>query len=215
MISCPDVRKDIIRQHYNISTVFYRLLWGQHIHHGLWSGDESPKVSGSSADGTAGPRSRYSAERSSCRYWLRNGRFINSPRSPSELSGYWCDNQFFPEAMGRMVVTVRRDVFIRARFVCHDAETVELPQESFDVAWSVECTEHLFDKPAFFRMATWLRPGGKVAIVHGSPVTILSRKCSDNWSMMSVRASSVRRWDREKGLCRLAYVRRPEDDSGA
>mgnify|MGYP000694346485 FL=1 len=33
------------------------------------------------------------------------------------------------------------------------------------MAWSVECTEHLFDKAAFFRkMATWLRPGGKVAI---------------------------------------------------
>ncbi|MCA9012923.1 MAG: class I SAM-dependent methyltransferase, partial [Planctomycetaceae bacterium] len=44
MISCPDVRKDVIRQHYNISTIFYRVLWGQHIHHGLWSANESPKL---------------------------------------------------------------------------------------------------------------------------------------------------------------------------
>ena len=50
-------------------------------------------------------------------------------------------------------------------FVCDDAENVEFPVESFDVAWSIECTEHLFDKAAFFKkMATWLRPGGKVAI---------------------------------------------------
>ena len=31
--------------------------------------------------------------------------------------------------------------------------------------WSIECTEHLFDKPQFFRrVGQWLRPGGRVAI---------------------------------------------------
>ena len=50
-------------------------------------------------------------------------------------------------------------------FRCVDAEQIELPEESFDVVWSVECTEHLFDKSQFFRRAaTWLRPGGTMAI---------------------------------------------------
>lgn len=44
MISCPSVQKDVIRNHYNVTTLFYRLLWGQHIHHGLWSSNESPRV---------------------------------------------------------------------------------------------------------------------------------------------------------------------------
>jgi len=44
MISCPDVRKDVIRQHYNISTLFYWLLWGRHIHHGYWEANEAPQV---------------------------------------------------------------------------------------------------------------------------------------------------------------------------
>ena len=44
MISCPNVQKNVIRQHYNISAIFCRILWGQHIHHGLWSADETPKV---------------------------------------------------------------------------------------------------------------------------------------------------------------------------
>ena len=44
MIFCPDVRKDVIRQHYNISTLFYWLLWGRHIHHGYWEANEAPQV---------------------------------------------------------------------------------------------------------------------------------------------------------------------------
>src|SRR5207302_8066184 len=36
MISCPTVSKPDIRFHYDLTTVFYRLLWGRHIHHGLW-----------------------------------------------------------------------------------------------------------------------------------------------------------------------------------
>src|SRR5579863_7901257 len=44
MISCPTVKKESIRWHYNISTPFYRLLWGPHIHHGLWEKDESPRL---------------------------------------------------------------------------------------------------------------------------------------------------------------------------
>jgi tocopherol O-methyltransferase len=44
MIVCPSVRKQDIRSHYNLTTLFYRLLWGRHIHHGLWSGDESASV---------------------------------------------------------------------------------------------------------------------------------------------------------------------------
>src|SRR5579864_7325722 len=32
-----------IRKHYNLATPFYRLLWGPHIHHGLWDADEEPR----------------------------------------------------------------------------------------------------------------------------------------------------------------------------
>ena len=53
----------------------------------------------------------------------------------------------------------------RTEFRCADAESVELGAETFDVVWSIECTEHLFDKPQFFaRAARWLRPGGTMAI---------------------------------------------------
>ena len=43
MLSCPSVQKQEIRGHYDLSTPFYRLLWGPHIHHGLWEAQESPR----------------------------------------------------------------------------------------------------------------------------------------------------------------------------
>jgi tocopherol O-methyltransferase len=51
------------------------------------------------------------------------------------------------------------------QWLCADADEMEFPPASFDVVWSIECTEHLFDKPQFFRrLAGWLKPGGRVAI---------------------------------------------------
>ncbi|MCA9072249.1 MAG: class I SAM-dependent methyltransferase, partial [Planctomycetaceae bacterium] len=43
MLECPSVKKEVIRGHYDLSTPFYRLLWGQHIHHGLWNDSEPAK----------------------------------------------------------------------------------------------------------------------------------------------------------------------------
>src|SRR5689334_10257142 len=53
----------------------------------------------------------------------------------------------------------------RTRFIHADAERLEQDQGARDVVWSIECTEHLFDKAAFFAKArTWLAPQGRVAI---------------------------------------------------
>src|SRR5262249_43149337 len=43
MITCASVSKEAIAEHYNQGTLFYRLLWGEHIHHRLWHADESPR----------------------------------------------------------------------------------------------------------------------------------------------------------------------------
>jgi tocopherol O-methyltransferase len=53
----------------------------------------------------------------------------------------------------------------RPEFRCADAETIEFPAESTDFVWSIECTEHLFDKPKFFQRAGgWTKPGGRFAL---------------------------------------------------
>ncbi len=164
MISCPDVRKDIIRQHYNISTIFYRILWGQHIHHGLWSGDESPTVA-----------ARQLTEQLALEAGIKSGDEVVDIGCGMGGSSIHLAKHLNCHATGVTISPFQRryaacSSFLagtsgETQFICQDAEKVEFPADSFDVAWSVECTEHLFDKPAFFRkMATWLKPGGKVAV---------------------------------------------------
>jgi len=42
MFICDGITRSAIRSHYDWATPFYRLLWGAHIHHGLWENEERP-----------------------------------------------------------------------------------------------------------------------------------------------------------------------------
>lgn len=164
MISCPDIQKDVIRRHYNVSTIFYRLLWGQHIHHGLWSGNESPKVA-----------AQQLTERLALEAGITQGSEIADIGCGMGGSSIHLAKQLQCKVTGVTISSFQKrwatwsarmaGVASRAKFLCEDAEKTEFPAGSKDVVWSVECTEHLFDKPAFFRkVANWLKPGGRVAI---------------------------------------------------
>ncbi len=164
MIAVDGVKKSTIRSHYQLGTLFYRLLWGPHIHHGLWTGDESASVAQrqltdtlaemgeiTSGDrildvgcGMGGSSIRLAKE--------RNGEVTGITLSP--LQRHWAT-----------VSAAFRGASSRTKFLAADAETVQFDPSTFDVVWSVECTEHLFDKPEFFRRAAqWIRPGGRLVI---------------------------------------------------
>ncbi len=167
MIEVSDVQKSVIRSHYQLGTLFYRLLWGPHIHHGLWDteqSNESPYVAQCKlTDALADMAGITAGERvvdigcgmggSSIRLAkLRQCDVTGVTLSP--VQRHWA-------AISSRWHSVRS----QTRFLAQDAEQVSFEPESFDVVWSVECTEHLFDKPAFFRQAArWLKPGGRVAI---------------------------------------------------
>jgi tocopherol O-methyltransferase len=164
MIVCPSVSKRSIQYHYDLATPFYRLLWGPHIHHGLWGGEETPEqaqlrlidqlaCAARLAPGLAvldvgcgmGGSTIELARRHDCTV---TGLTLSPvQRSWAVLSARW-------QGLSR-----------RTRFRCVDAETVRFPPAAFDVVWNVECSEHFFDKPAFFRRAAgWLKPGGRIAL---------------------------------------------------
>lgn len=164
MLTCPNVQKHVIRSHYDLSTPFYRLLWGPHIHHGLWEANESPRAAQLQLTERLATLAGVSAEQvlvdvgcgmgaSSIHLAKTRGcRAVGVTISP--LQRRWA-----------AVAARWQRVANRTAFRCADAEQIEFQPESIDVVWSVECTEHLFDKPRFFeRAATWLKPGGAMAI---------------------------------------------------
>lgn len=175
MISCPTVQKDVIRSHYNLTTLFYRLLWGRHIHHGLWDEHSSAALELSDYEKTSAIAQQQLTE--------TLAEFIDVQPDESLLDvgcGMGGSSIHLAKTFGCQVTGItlspvqKRWASLESRwrgqrhntqFLCQDAETAEFPPESFDVIWSIECTEHLFDKQAFFhKAASWLRPGGRMAI---------------------------------------------------
>ena len=164
MISIDAVRKDSIRSHYQLGTLFYRLLWGPHIHHGLWNADESAYVAQCQLTDTLADLARISGGEkivdigcgmggSAIRLAKRRDCDVTGV-TLSPVQKHWA-----------AVSSTFNRVSKRTRFLAEDAEKVSFDPDSFDIVWSVECTEHLFDKPEFFRRAIqWLRPGGRIAI---------------------------------------------------
>lgn len=169
MITHPNVTKTSIRRHYDLLSPFYRLLWGQHIHHGLWDeADEhfelDPKLAqirltealADAAD--IGVKDRVLDV--GCGL---GGSSIHLARTRDcHVTGVTISPV---QRLWATIAGSKNRVSDRVRFLRGDAERVVFDPESFDVIWSVECTEHLFDKATFFRHAAgWLRPHGRMAI---------------------------------------------------
>lgn len=164
MISCPSVTRGSIRSHYELSTLFYRLLWGEHIHHGLWTADESPVVAQRNLIEELSRRAEICAGESVLDVGCgMGGSAIHLARGLNcQVTGITLSSV---QRTWARTVALARGVSRRTLFLRADAEAIEFPPESFDVVWNVECTEHLFDKPRFFRrVSQWLRPQGRVAI---------------------------------------------------
>jgi len=164
MIACPTVRKATIRRHYDWTTLFYRLLWGPHIHHGYWDGSESVRVAQQQLTTRlarmAGivPGSRVLDI--GCGM---GGSAIHLARElDCDVTGVTISR--FQREWARLAARWHGQA-ARTTFRRDDADRVPFDAAAFDVVWSIECTEHLFDKPGFFRRAaSWLRPGGSLAI---------------------------------------------------
>jgi len=164
MISFAGVKKGEIRTHYELATLMYRLIWGVHIHHGLWNGDESPsqaqrqliehllQSSGMPSGAKVidvgcgmGGSSVHLAKHHNCDV---------TGITLSALQRRWARNSSWLQGVGG-----------KTRFLRQDAESANFDENAFDFLWSVECTEHLFDKPAFFQRASrWIKPGGGAAL---------------------------------------------------
>lgn len=172
MIATNSVAPEDIRSHYDLATPFYRMLWGPHIHHGLWSEQDaarktpaaSPRSAQEQLTDTLAMLARIDrGDRlldvgcgmggSSIRLARRHGCRVTGI-TLSGVQRRWASLSAVLQGVGGAVAFQRGD-----------AEAARFEEASFDVVWSIECTEHFFDKSAFFRRASrWLKPGGRLAI---------------------------------------------------
>ena len=161
MIEFPDVAKGVIRNHYDIITPFYRMFWGPHIHHGYWEGGESSEQAQIQLTERLAKIARIAP--SSTVYDIGCGMGGSSVWRARNLQCQVTGVTLSPvQRMYAASAATLRGVKPRPRFLCADAEKIAFEPASADVVWSIECTEHLFDKPAFFRKAaTWIKPGGR------------------------------------------------------
>lgn len=153
-----------VRDHYDRISVFYRALWGDHIHHGYFEGRESPK-------------------RAQLKLIERLAEMAEIPVGASVLdvgcgvggSARWLAKQLNCSVLGITLSPVQARMAAeaaaieglghRARFAVKDAHRLDFPPGSFDVVWVIECSEHLQDKRAFIQACQRvLKPGGTLAL---------------------------------------------------
>jgi tocopherol O-methyltransferase len=155
---------DDIREHYDSLSPLYHTFWGEHIHHGYWRGDESAAV----------------AQENLIKELATRARISEGDRVLDVGCGLGGSSMFLAREYGAMVrgitlspkqVSVARDqarrrgLLGRVNFDVQDAHELDRDPGIYDVIWIVECSEHLFDKPAFIReCARHLAPGGRLAI---------------------------------------------------
>ncbi|TWT75530.1 Demethylrebeccamycin-D-glucose O-methyltransferase [Posidoniimonas polymericola] len=208
MISCPGIQKKTIRRHYNVSTLFYRLLWGRHIHHGYWDADESPEVA----------QDQLTDKLAAAASIARGSRVVDigcgmggSSRRLAKLHDCHVTGVTISPFQKRWasLAATRHGLRSRTRFLCADAEQVEFRPGEFDAVWSIECTEHLTDKPEFVRRAAeWVKPGGAMAIcawLAGPDLDEAKRQqvydvCEGMFCPSLATSAEYQQWMRDAGL---------------
>ena len=152
-----------VAAHYDDLDLFYRTIWGTHVHHGYWlTGKES-------TDEAVENLIHLVAQRAG----------IGSGSCVCDVGcGYGGSAKIFAQDYGARVIgiTVSKKQYELAQlfnagladvhFMNCDALASGLPADSFDAVVAVESSEHMPDKPAFFtEVSRLLRPGGRFVVV--------------------------------------------------
>jgi tocopherol O-methyltransferase len=152
-----------VAAHYDDLDLFYRTIWGNHVHHGYWrTGKESTEEAVDNLTHLVADRAGIKSGTCVCDIGC----------------GYGESAKIFAEQYGARVIgiTVSKKQYEFAQlfnagladvhFMNCDGLASGLPAEAFDAVVSVESSEHMQDKPAFFaELSRLLRPGGRFVVV--------------------------------------------------
>lgn len=160
----PNITQDAraVADHYDELDPFYREVWGEHVHHGLWRSGRETRAEAVEALSLA------VAER----LGLDDGR--ESGAALIDIGcGYGATARLFAARHGARVTGFTVAGAQAAHAPRHDGVTIlhrdwlenGMPAAACDGAYAIESSEHMTDKPRFFaEAARVLRPGGRLVV---------------------------------------------------
>lgn len=153
---------ETVARHYDDLDGFYREIWGEHVHHGLWMrGDESPDLA-------VAQLVRRVAERAN----LKKGDRVCDIGCGYGGTARMLAREYDAHVTG-VTVSPAQFAFANAQrngntnpaFLLGDWLANDLPGESFDAAMAIESSGHMTDQPGFFAQAhRVLKSGGRFVI---------------------------------------------------
>ena len=159
--SRTEIAREAVASHYDELDQFYRDVWGEHVHHGLWlSGNETREQAVLQlVDHVAEQAGITSGSRVcdiGCGYGATAGVLAEQG---ADVTGITISAAQFG------IAKQRQSSGGNLSFILGDWLTNELASASFDAAIAIESSEHMSDKPAFFTQAhRVLRSGGRLVV---------------------------------------------------
>jgi tocopherol O-methyltransferase len=151
-----------VAAHYNDLDRFYRRVWGEHVHHGLWvTGRERPGEAVEQLVDLIAQHLRLTQGHCVCDVGCGYGA---TARRLAEVYGAQVTGLTISETQFQYAAEHRADNG-NPCILLQDWETNKLPSESFEAVVSIECLSHIQNKDVFFRQIyRVLRPGGRAVI---------------------------------------------------
>jgi len=152
-------KSEDVAEHYNSLDPWYRKLWGDHLHHGLWrKGNETPEQAVEKLVELIAEKGELKKGETVCDIGCGYGATARllSQKWGANVTGF---------SLSERQLAYARTKDPHSHYFLTDWLQNSLPANSYDMAISVESSEHMVDKSKFFHEAyRVLKPGGKLVI---------------------------------------------------
>ena len=154
----------LIREHYDSLAFVYSRFWGDHIHHGLFengseSANRAQELMVDYCCSLVQPRPGERVLDVGCGH---GGTAVRLAERGCQVVGITISEKQLRIALEKSAKAGARDAI---RFVVQDADQFEFPRTDFDLVWTMESSEHFFDKQRYLKqVAAALKPGGRLLL---------------------------------------------------
>jgi tocopherol O-methyltransferase len=148
-----------VARHYDNLDRFYREIWGEHVHHGLWrTGRETPIEACETLSAAVADALMLKPGDAVCDVGCGYG-------GTSRLfADRGCDVTGLTLSGAQLAYAASAHPRANPKLMRQDWLTNDFPDGSFDAVLSIESSEHMVDKPKFFaEVVRTLKPGGRFA----------------------------------------------------